>query len=85
MFKFAWNSDFKQRGAADFPPPGDSNLVLPVNAARQFHVPRASADPQPPYTDLIAGGSSDRELMSKSLPALPPSESVQYHNEVYLT
>jgi hypothetical protein len=44
VFKSACNSGFKQRGAADFPSPGDSSLAVIVNAARQFHVERASAD-----------------------------------------
>jgi hypothetical protein len=42
MFKFAGNSDFKQRGAADFPPPGDSSLVLPVNGAAVSRAARFS-------------------------------------------
>jgi hypothetical protein len=42
--KSACNSVFKQRGAADFPSPGDSSLATLANAARQFHVRRASAD-----------------------------------------
>ncbi len=35
---------FEQRVAADFPTPGNSSLAGIVNAARQFHVRRASAD-----------------------------------------
>jgi hypothetical protein len=44
VFKLACNSDFKQLGAADFPPPVNSSLTIVVKAARQFHVERASAD-----------------------------------------
>jgi hypothetical protein len=36
---------FEQRGAADFPTPGNSSLAGIVNAARQFYVRRASAIP----------------------------------------
>jgi hypothetical protein len=44
MFEVACNNIFKQRGTADFPTSGNSILAKIVNAARQFHMRRASAD-----------------------------------------
>ncbi len=53
---------FKQRGAADFPTPGNSSLAGIVNAARQFHVRRTSADATPYPTLNSTVQPSDNEL-----------------------
>jgi hypothetical protein len=58
---------FKQRGAADFPTPGNSSLAGIMNAARQFHVRRASADATPYPTLNSTVQPSDNELNTRQI------------------
>ncbi len=58
---------FEQRGAADFPTPGNSSFTGIVNAARQFHVRCASADATPYPTLNSTVQPSDNELNTRQI------------------